>query len=125
MILNNLGFSLLMQGKIEEAMRPLEEALRMDSESTLIKTNLRIALAQRGHYRRAVTGVSDDVDYARALNNVGYVALLRGDYDHAEAYFTRAMEVDPTFNEIAWRNLKLLKSLRGSDELGELPPADN
>ena len=125
MILNNLGFSLLMQGKIEEAMRPLEEALRLDSESALIKTNLRIALAQRGQYRRAVTGTSDDVDYAKALNNVGYVALLRGDYDHAEAYFTRAMEVDPTFNETAWRNLKLLKSLRSNEELGELPPAIN
>ena len=69
---------------------------------------------------------SDDIDLAMALNNVGYIALLRGDYDHAEAYFTRAMEVDPTFNEIAWRNLKLLNNLRDeSEELGQLPPAIN
>lgn len=126
MILNNLGFSLLMQGKVEESLRPLEEALRLDNNSRLIKTNLRIALAQQGQYRRAVRSTSDDVDLAMALNNVGYIALLRGDYDHAEAYFTRAMEVDPTFNEIAWRNLKLLNNLRDeSEELGQLPPAIN
>ena len=106
-------------------MVPLEQALRHDPKSEIVKTNLRIAIAQRGQYRRAVSGSADDVELAKALNNVGYVALVRGDYDLAEAYFLRAMQADPTFNEVAWRNLNYLKTLRDGTEVGELPPEIN
>jgi Flp pilus assembly protein TadD len=126
-ILNNLGFSLLMQDKIDEALRPLQEAMRLAPELPQVKTNVRLAYARKGEYRRAVSGSSSDVELAKALNNVGYIALLKGDYTLAEAYFLRAMEADPTFNEVAWRNLNLLKSLRdlGGDEAAQAPAAIN
>ena len=119
-ILNNLGFSLLMQGREEEAVRTLQDALRLDPTAELTKTNLRIAYAHLGQYRRAVAGTADDNEQARALNNAGYVALLRGDYDAAEAYFEQAMEADPTYNEVAARNLDFLSSIRADpDEIDE------
>ena len=112
-ILNNLGFSLLMQGRKEEAVRTLQDALRLDPTEDLTKTNLRIAYAHLGQYRRAVAGTANDSEQARALNNAGYVALLLGDYQAAEAYFEQAMEADPTYNEVAARNLDFLNSIRG------------
>ena len=115
-IVNNLGFSLLMQGRTDAAVRTLQDALRLDPTSELTKTNLRIAYAQLGQYRRAVAGAASDNEKARALNNAGYVALLRGDYDSAEAYFQQAMREDPSFNETAWRNLNFLESLRTPED---------
>ncbi len=38
--------------------------------------------------------------------------MLRGDLDNAEAYLLRAMEADPSFNRIAWRNLAYLRNIR-------------
>lgn len=127
MILNNLGFSLLMQDKVEEALGPLQQAMRLAPDSPQIKTNVRLAYARKGEYRRAVSGSGNDSELARALNNVGYVALLKGDYAQAEAYFLRAMEADPTFNEVAWRNLNYLKNLRdlGGGEAAQVPSAIN
>ena len=44
------------------------------------------------------------------MNNVGYVAMLREDYGRARAYLTRAMEVSPSFYDVAWKNLESLKT---------------
>lgn len=115
-ILNNLGFSLLMQGRMAESAAALQTALRLEPGSALIETNLRLALAKQGDYRRATAGSNDDKELARALNNVGYVALVRGDYDEAEAYFQQAMQKDPSFNKTAWRNLNYLETLRSQDD---------
>ncbi len=93
-ILNNLGFSLMMQGRMPESAAALQTALRLDPGSAVIETNLRLALAKQGDYRRAAAGSKDEKELARALNNVGYVALVRGDYDEAEAYFQQAMLAD-------------------------------
>ena len=75
------------------------------------QVNLRLALAWSGRYAHAMTGATDE-DISKVLNNVGYVALLRGDFDNAEAYLLRAMEADPSFNKVAWRNLAYLRNIR-------------
>ena len=111
MVLNNLGFSLFMQGRADEAISVLSEALLHDPELDLARTNLRLAFAHRGQYLQAISG-SKEEEMGQILNDVGYIAILRGDYKNAEAYLLRAMEVDPAFNERAWRNLNYLKTLR-------------
>ena len=108
---NNLGFSLFMQGRLDEAISELIKAVRMDPEFALARTNLRLAYARKGRYLQALAGLTED-DLGEALNDVGYIALMRGDYENAEAYLLRAMEADPAFNERAWRNLNYLRSLR-------------
>ena len=111
LVRNNLGFSLFMQGRLDEAISELIQAVRMDPEFALARTNLRLAYARKGRYLQALAGLTQD-DLGVALNDVGYIALMRGDYENAEAYLLRAMEVDPAFNERAWRNLNYLRSLR-------------
>jgi len=113
MILNNRGFSMLMQGRISEALADLGEALRQDPTLRPARENLRLALAWDGKYALALAG-AEDGGLARALNNVGYVALLRGDQDNAESLLLRAIEVDPAYNAAAARNLAYLRSLRES-----------
>jgi Flp pilus assembly protein TadD len=122
MILNNRGFSYFMQGRLDEAVADIERALRLDPELKPAQFNLRLAHAWSGRYVRALTGVTDK-DLPRVLNNIGYVAMMRGDLENAEAYLMRAMEVDPTFNETAWQNLARLRHMRelGAVETGSLP----
>ncbi len=111
MLYNNRGFSYLMQGRLEESILDLNRALRLDPDMAPAHINLRLTLAWSGRYAHAMMGATDE-DMSKVLNNVGYVALLRGDLDNAEAYLQRAMEADPSFNKIAWRNLTYLRNMR-------------
>jgi Tfp pilus assembly protein PilF len=111
MILNNRGFSFLMQGRVAEAMADLSEAVRQDPSLAPAHENLRLALAWDGQYAQALAGAEDDV-LGRALNNVGFVAMVRGDHDRAEAYLLQAIEADPAYNTVAARNLVTLRHMR-------------
>ena len=48
----------------------------------------------------------------KVLNNIGYIAMLRGDLADAEGYLTRSMEASPSFNEAAWENMRQLAELK-------------
>ncbi len=111
MVYNNLGYSYFMQGRPGEAIAALSRSLRIDPKFELARANLRLAYAHKGQYVHALSG-SADREIGRNLNNVGYIALLRGDYENAESYLLRAMETDASFNKVAWKNLGYLKSLR-------------
>lgn len=108
---NNQGFSYFLQGRSEEAITLLSEAVRIDRNLAPARLNLRLAYASSGKYAHALSGVADR-DMSKALNNVGYIALMRGDVGNAEAYLTRAMDEDAAFNRTAWRNLGYLKTLQ-------------
>jgi len=108
---NNRGFSLLLQKKVDAAIRDLWTAIRLDPGLTVARRNLQFALAWKGQYEKALLGVEKGKQ-GEALNNIGFVALLRGDYSAAEALFLRALEADPAYNAIAYKNLYYTQSLK-------------
>jgi Tfp pilus assembly protein PilF len=118
---NNKGFSLLLQGKYEAASGHLVRALELQPRLVAAQANLRLALAWQGRYVEAIGGLDRD-DTARVLNNIGYVALLRGDYERSEALLTRAMESSPSYFEVASRNLQTLKVMKEGSEAPDAVP---
>ena len=112
---NNRGYSRILQQRYADAVGDLVAALKLDPRSAEAQRNLRIALAWDGNYNEAIAGAVPG-SQAEVFNNVGYVALLKGDFDAAEGYLLRSIEADPSFNETAYRNLALLDSLRATDE---------
>jgi tetratricopeptide (TPR) repeat protein len=56
---------------------------------------------------------SDKKTLAADLNTVGYAAMARGDLSVAEAYFNRALSLNPQFDRAAWANLQYLVALKG------------
>ncbi len=123
LIYNNRGFSMLMQRRLEEAVADFNRVLQIDPDFEVARENLRLALAWQGKYVHAMAG-APDADMARILNNVGFIALMRGDYGNAEAYLLRAMEADPSYNATAARTLTYLKQVRELAE-AESEPAAN
>ena len=120
-VLNNRGYSLLLQNKISEASADFIAALTKDPGLAAARTNLRIALAWQGSYARAaVTGAGDD--RAAVLNNVGLAAALRGDYDQAEKYLNEAMSAKGQYYDRASENLQLARSLAERKEISSTPP---
>ncbi len=118
LIFHNRGFSMLMQERLDEAIADLDRALKIDPDFEVAEENMRLALAWSGRYIQAMSGASKQ-DMARVLNNIGFVAIMRGDYDNAESYLLRAMEIDPSYNDVASRNLAYLKQVR---ELAKVAP---
>ena len=108
---NNLGFSFVLQNRPADAAAEFVIALKRDPQLAVARANLRLALAAQGRYEEALIDVPKD-EYARALNNAGFVAMMRGDYAQAESYLSRAMENSPAFNEVASRNLNHLQQIK-------------
>ena len=123
-ILNNMGMSLLLQHRYAEAAAAFEQAIGKDPTLETARSNLRIALAWQGRYDEALAGLQA-AERADALNNVGYVAMLRGQHQEAQRFFTQAMEASPTYHYGAAQNLETLKLLaKAHGEAGMQQTAD-
>ncbi len=125
-MLANRGWSMLLRGHHVAAERDLERALAMapaDAPDTAaLRTNLALARAMQGRYQDAFRN-SDRKTLAADLNSVGYAAMARGDLAVAEAYFNRALSLNPQFDRAAWANLQYLADLkaRGRPPMGPQP----
>ena len=108
---NNLGMSHMLQGNHEAAEKAFVKALVLDSNLELARVNLRLVLAWQGKYAEALHGLPRK-SAPKVLNNIGYIAMLRGDLADAEGYLTRSMEASPSFNEAAWENMRQLTELK-------------
>ncbi|PCJ99813.1 MAG: hypothetical protein COA45_03075 [Zetaproteobacteria bacterium] len=109
-IYNNMGVSYLARGNKEDAIVAFNSALNYAPELDIVKTNYKLALATLSRYDEA-TIESDVHSRAKALNNVGYAAMLQGDYEEAERLLLKSIEVSPNFYKTPYRNLQILHQL--------------
>ncbi len=119
MVYNNRGFSHLLRRDAVATITDFDTALHLDPDLEAAEENLRLAFAWSGNYEQALVGVGRQ-HIGRAYNNVGFVALLRGDLTTAESYLLRSMAADPTFNKTANKNLEYLRSLKAINKTAEV-----
>lgn len=108
----NRGWSHLLRGHHVAAEQDLVAALALKPDLVSARTNLALARAMQGRYQEAFRQ-SDKKTLAADLNTVGYAAMARGDLSIAEAYFNRALSLNPQFDRAAWANLQYLVALKG------------
>jgi Flp pilus assembly protein TadD len=122
LVLNNRGYSRLLQRRREEAITDLAAALRKKPGLAEARTNLRLALAMGGDYDRAIAGGSPG-DQAALLNNAGFAAGMRGDYEKAQDLLTRAVALKSEYYARASENLKIVRALaaRGDEPANANP----
>lgn len=112
-VLNNRGYSRLLQRRLPEATADFVAALARRPDFTEARTNLRLAMALEGQYDRSIAGVSG-AERATQLNNVGFAAAMRGDYGKAQEYLQQALEARGEYYDRAAENLKIVQSLDSS-----------
>lgn len=120
-VYNNRGYSRILQKQYAEAADDLHSALRIQPDMKSAQINLQLALALGGQYERALLGIRKE-DRGEALNNIGYMALVRGDHETAQSYFVQSLETDASYNVVAHRNLDYLLAL---EKIKTKPDADS
>jgi len=119
-ILNNYGIALADQGKVDEATKQYEEALRVWPRSALAHVNLGVTLANQGKFMEAIRHYNEALrlipDYALAHGNLGRALANLGRIDEAMAHYEEALRIDPSFADIHL-NLGLLLLKKGQDNL--------
>lgn len=113
-VLNDVGMSLLSEDRLPEAVDYFQRALAADPSMPEARQNIRLAHARARRYEEAVAG-AEEGEQPSVLNNVGYVAILNGDYDTARSLLDEAVRVSPQYNATAAANLKLLQSLSAGE----------
>lgn len=111
-ILNNMGWSLLLQGRWEEGHAVLERASVIDPGDRRIADNLELARLAVSADLPARRPRESDEEWAARLNDAGVVALARGERARAVAAFSRAIEARSDWFEKAANNLALAQERR-------------
>lgn len=117
---NNMGMSLLLQGRLLEAQSKFKQALELKPESRVYDNNLRMVYILDGDINTALK----DLEEGRAadiLNDAGYVAMKRDRTRLANRLFEKALEISPIFHAKAQENLEAIRKLESAT--GPKPPA--
>ena len=116
-MLNNRGYSRLLQHQRDLAVADFVAALRKKPDLAEARTNLRLALAMGGDYDRAIAGGTAS-EQAALLNNAGFAATMRGDYTSAEQLLNKALALKSEYYTVASDNLKIVRALSARSEGG-------
>jgi Flp pilus assembly protein TadD len=120
-VLNNRGFSRILQNRLDEGVTDLVAALQKKPDLAAARTNLRLAMGLKGDYDRALAAGPQE-DKAALLNNVGYAALLRGDNAQAQEMFNKAIAARGQYYGRASNNLEMAEGLKARTELKPATP---
>ena len=111
-IRNNRGYSSYLSGDLAAAKQDLLVALDIDSEYDRAWRNLGLVFAREQDYERALSAMTRAIPRHVALNDIGYVAMLDGNYNEAHEFFERAMVESPRHYQTAQDNLVELSRRR-------------
>ncbi len=99
LILNNVGLSYYVRGKSKQAEAKFREAVKYDSNYSDAKNNLARVLLEAGKTEEAVKwlhSVEGDLTYQfpeKTFANLGMAHFNLGQYQKAEEYFLRSLEI--------------------------------
>lgn len=114
-IQNNLGLTLLQEGRDEEAIACFAEALKLAPDDADVYNNLGLARAHQGRYQEAsrsyVAALEIAPDHLYARNNLGVALLELGRAEAAIAQFSEALRRQPDYAE-ARDNLRRAEARR-------------
>ena len=113
---NNLGASLLQQGKLEEAIAEFRKAVELDPKYTAAHLHLGYAYDRKGQVDEAIAQYRRVIELEPgsviAHTNLGVLYDRKGLYDEAIGEFEHALRIDPA-NATARTNLENAKRSKG------------
>ncbi|MGD2113163.1 MAG: tetratricopeptide repeat protein [Gammaproteobacteria bacterium] len=115
LLLNNLGYSLYLNGDWQGAQQHFRRALDYRPDFTRAWQNLGLVHTRKGEYDLAMEAFRHVMDKPEAYNNIGFVCMINRQYEQAEYFFRQAIQLSPTYYVKAHENLERLNRLRGRD----------
>lgn len=113
---NNLGNSLSIQGKVDEAIAHFRRGLQIDPDSADLWYNLGNALARQGKSQEAeiclLRALDLNFQYADAHYDLGNLLASGGKLEDAAAHFREALRMDPAYAQ-AHNNLGSVLAAQG------------
>lgn len=106
-VLNNWGVSLMARGELARAEAAFERALSHDPQLFNAKNNLAMARGLQGNFRPPSFPMSE-TEKAHVLNNLGVIAMQRGESATASGLFAAAIEAHPRHYTAAATRLEAL-----------------
>ncbi len=103
-VVNNMGMSLLMQGRKKEALAKFKQAKKASPEMPVYDNNLRLAQTLSGKTDKALKGLSD-TRTAQIYNDAGVIAQAQGNKTKAAHLYKKAIKTSPVYFELAEENL--------------------
>jgi Flp pilus assembly protein TadD len=114
---NNRGYSNYLDGKFDAAERDFLAAIDLDDDYDRAWSNLGLVYARQRRYEFALRALSQVMSRHVAANDIGYVAMLDGEYDAAAALFAEALRISPRYYPVAAQNATELRRRRGGEVL--------
>jgi Flp pilus assembly protein TadD len=105
MVLNNLGYSYYLAGDWDAAEDAFTRAVKSDPKHQKTWSNLGMLYTRKGDYEQALQAFSRFLTKPEAYNSMGYVCMVEGKFDRAEAFFLDAIRLSPSYYEAAHENL--------------------
>ena len=90
---NNLGYSLLLQKRNEEAEAEFRKALELNPASARARNNLATVLARRGDLQQALEEFQKASDAAAAHNNLAVVLMEMEQYEQSRQQLVQALAI--------------------------------
>ena len=109
-VLNNWGVSMMSRGDLPAAERLFQKSLSFNSRLFSAKNNLAIARGLQGNYQLPVVPMTE-TEKAIILNNLGVIAVRRGEPKIAKGLFVAAVETHPQHYEEAAGRLSALEAV--------------
>jgi Flp pilus assembly protein TadD len=113
-LLNNIGFALYSANKLTEAASYYDKALQINPAFKKTLYNYALLQACTSNYEQAYNSFASVSTVAEANNNIGYIAMMNGDYPEANHYLQEAIKTAPQFYKKANDNLMRLEILENS-----------
>jgi Flp pilus assembly protein TadD len=113
-LLNNLGWSLMLRGRWDEAEKLLAQAHALAPGEGRIADNFDLARSAAAAGLPVRERGESDADYAARLNDAGVVAIGQSKGRKAVAAFARALEVSDSWYVRAANNLSIAEASRGN-----------
>ncbi|MCQ1058874.1 tetratricopeptide repeat protein [Photobacterium sp. DNB23_23_1] len=110
--LTNLGYSYYLDGNLKQSEIINRRTTTLYPNNKRAWSNLGLTYIKSKQYEDALDALSNVMPREKALNDIGYFAMLEGDYESAINYLERAVNTSPTFYAKAQENLKRAQKLQ-------------
>lgn len=109
---NNMGYSRYLAGDWRAAEKSFKRAIAYRENYEQVWKNLGLLYTRQERYPEALDTFGRLMEKYQAYNDIGYLCMLEGKHEKAAEFFSKALQLSPSYYEMAKENLERNRSLR-------------